>query len=206
MIRLDVAAAGSGPVWMEFPRMGGLSLLAHYADASTEAAARTAARRALPIKDEGEDLESWIVRARARLLSLGFERLSRMEDLDAALSGAMQVLYVQSLSRSLVEDWKGVGDVDGAPLDFSAEAMDALFLQYPDFIDQFDTRITRPLKMVREEGNGSAPSRNGSPAGARKSAGTARGKASAARKAAGSKTPSSPKTPRRSARRSKTNP
>lgn len=90
--------------------------------------------------------------------------------LAVALAGGASVeeatlATVKAIARRVIKDWNGVGDADGNPVSPDPERIDQLLDIWPLY-DAFNARFCGPALMLVSEGNGSAPSRNGTSAGA----------------------------------------
>ena len=87
-------------------------------------------------------------------------------DHDAAYAvGLSSVVSLTEIAMRCVSSWSGVGDADGAALPLSRESMSAL-LQDQFWFRLLSEALLAPLHEVAQEGNASAPSPNGAPAGA----------------------------------------
>jgi hypothetical protein len=82
------------------------------------------------------------------------------------------VALVRALGRIGIRDWEGVGDADGNPMPPTPERIDAL-LDLPPLYDAFERDHVGPALLLDEEKNASAPSPNGTSAGASDTAGPA---------------------------------
>ena len=72
----------------------------------------------------------------------------------------------RAVARVAIRDWKGVGDDNGLPIPLSPEGIDALLDLWPIF-EASQTRFVGRAVILEQEKNGSAPSPNGTSAGAR---------------------------------------
>lgn len=118
-------------------------------------------------------------------------------DVAAATGNA---LLVTALAMKAIVAWEGIEGPDGAALDPTPDNISRLMTQRPSCADGFWARYGLPLWQREQEGNGSAPSRNGTSAaapGTAKAAKTSKG--GSARKSARAKTART--SPRRSARK-----
>ena len=88
----------------------------------------------------------------------------------------MALVMAKAVARRVVIEWEGVGDADGAPVSVTPEGIDALLEIWPVF-EAFQTRCLAPRLMLDAEKNASAPSPNGTSAGASATARPARGRA-----------------------------
>jgi hypothetical protein len=87
----------------------------------------------------------------------------------------------KAVARRVVTGWEGVGDADGKPVPVTPEGIDALLDIWPVF-EAFQTRCLAPHLMLEQEKNASAPSPNGTSAGAKATAKPARTRARTARR------------------------
>ena len=83
------------------------------------------------------------------------------------------------LAAEVVHDWYGLVDEDGAEIDFDPELVAAV-MSDPIVLQAFREQYLTRLLYVRDEGNGSTPSQNGTSGAART---TAKGARSTARRA-----------------------
>jgi hypothetical protein len=91
------------------------------------------------------------------------------------------VIFGRVLAERAILDWEGVGDADGNPAAVSPESIAALLDIWPIF-ERFQMGyVARGLELEQEK-NASAPSPNGSTAGAKGTAPRARKPAKPARK------------------------
>ncbi len=89
-----------------------------------------------------------------------------LDDLDDNSPREMlAVTMAQAVARRIVVDWTGVGDGDGNPLPVTPEGIDALLNIWPVF-EAFQDKVLGPYLVLDAEKNGSAPSPNGTTAGA----------------------------------------
>lgn len=86
-----------------------------------------------------------------------------------------------AVARVAITDWRGVGDLDGNPLAISPEAISALIAMPAMRAAFFDGYVKKALAVVAEK-KGSAPSPNGTSAGAPITAAPARGSAKTVRR------------------------
>ncbi|KGJ21471.1 hypothetical protein [Paracoccus sanguinis] len=77
----------------------------------------------------------------------------------------LAVTMAQAVARRIVVDWTGVGDDDGNPLPVTPEGIDALLNIWPVF-EAFQEKVLGPYLVLDAEKNASAPSPNGTMAGA----------------------------------------
>ena len=82
---------------------------------------------------------------------------------DDAAPNARALALAKALGQRAVLDWNGVGDADGNPILPSLEAISALLDLYP-FFDAFNDKYAAKGLLLSAEGNGSAPSPNGTSA------------------------------------------
>ena len=80
---------------------------------------------------------------------------------DEAIAFAM----AKALARLAILDWDGVGDMDGAPLAVSPDAVDALLDVFALF-EAFQLEYVTPGLQLEQEKNASASSPSGTSAGA----------------------------------------
>ncbi|MHA3791453.1 hypothetical protein [Rhizorhabdus histidinilytica] len=78
---------------------------------------------------------------------------------DEAIEIGGDAFSLELIRRGILE-WRGVGDLDGNPIDVTPEAVD-IFLSDPRRFDACDLRYVMPFALEQREGNGSA----GSPSG-----------------------------------------
>jgi hypothetical protein len=83
----------------------------------------------------------------------------------SASNETIAVTMAKALARLVVLDWEGVGDTDGVPVPVTPEGIDALLDILPLF-EAFQLRYVSRGLLLEEEKNGSAPSANGTSAGA----------------------------------------
>lgn len=81
-------------------------------------------------------------------------------------AGLAHDLMVRALARYLVTDWEGVFDAEGTPLAFDAALLPQL-MAIEDVAAAFWWHVLKPERERIAEGNASAPSPNGTLAGAR---------------------------------------
>jgi hypothetical protein len=89
------------------------------------------------------------------------------------------VALAKAVGRIAILDWQGVGDGEGEPVDPSPEYIDAVLDLWPIF-QAFQIGYVSKGLVLAEEGNGSAPSPNGTSAAAPPSAKPARAAATSA--------------------------
>lgn len=88
--------------------------------------------------------------------------------LDAASAdgrAAQAVALAKAVAEIALIAWEGIGDAEGNPVDPSPETIHALFDLWPIY-RAFTDGYLGPWLLLREEGNGSAPSPTGISAGA----------------------------------------
>ncbi|MAQ11589.1 MAG: hypothetical protein CMQ11_17490 [Gammaproteobacteria bacterium] len=89
-----------------------------------------------------------------------------LDSLDAeAPKEVLAVAMAQAVARRVVIDWTGVGDDDGNPIPVTPEGIDALLNIWPVF-EAFQEKALGPHLVLDAEKNASAPSPNGTSAGA----------------------------------------
>lgn len=103
--------------------------------------------------------------------------------------GLSELMTAVELGVLLIEDWEGVGDEYGAAQPPERRWILQLFLLHPAIRTKFWHAAFGHRFQEEAEGNGSALSPTGSPAGARTTASAAANSKAPARKAAGSKRP-----------------
>ena len=84
---------------------------------------------------------------------------------DDASNETIAVVMAKAVARLAVADWEGVGDADGEPVSVTPEGIDALLDVLPIF-EAFQLRYVSKGLLLEEEKNVSAPSPNGTSAGA----------------------------------------
>jgi hypothetical protein len=99
-------------------------------------------------------------------------------------AGASEAELALALAKAMagvaILDWEGVGDADGKPIPVTAEAAAALIDVWPLF-EAFQARYVAKGLLLDQEKNASAPSPNGTSAGATATARPARRRARTAR-------------------------
>lgn len=86
---------------------------------------------------------------------------------DEALSSGISLLVFNvELCMRCVSHWEGIGDENGEPLPLTRENVASL-LKDPAIYELISSVLTARLVTLDQEGNASAPSPNGAPAGAR---------------------------------------
>lgn len=100
---------------------------------------------------------------------------------DGASKEEQALVMAKAVARRVVTGWEGVGDADGKPVPVTPEALDALLDIWPVF-EAFQTRCLAPHLVLDAEKNASAPSQNGTSAGAKATARPARARARTARR------------------------
>lgn len=118
---------------------------------------------------------SWLdlghdVRVRVAPLTTSLMAAARSDPAVAALpEGAsnetIAVAMAKALARLVVLEWEGVGDAEGNPVPVTPEGIDALLDILPIF-EAFQLRYVSKGLLLEAEKNGSAPSPNGTSAGA----------------------------------------
>ena len=118
---------------------------------------------------------SWLdlghdVRVRVAPLTTSLMAAARSDAAVAALpEGAsnetIAVTMAKALARLVVLEWEGVGDAEGNPVPITPEGIDALLDILPIF-EAFQLRYVSKGLLLEAEKNGSAPSPNGTSAGA----------------------------------------
>jgi hypothetical protein len=92
----------------------------------------------------------------------------------------LALAMAQAVARRAVLDWEGVGDAEGRPLPVTPEGVDALLEVWPIF-EAFQLGYVAKGLVLEQEKNVSAPSPNGTSAGASATARPARRRARTAR-------------------------
>ena len=93
---------------------------------------------------------------------------------------ALALAMAKAVARRAVLDWEGVGDAEGRPLPVTPEGIDALLEVWPIF-EAFQIAYVAKGLVLEQEKNASAPSPNGTSAGATATARPARPRARTAR-------------------------
>lgn len=101
--------------------------------------------------------------------------------MDAAMREALALAMARAIAQAVILDWEGVGDDEGNPLPPTPDGITALLDLRPMF-EAFQVCVVAPGMMLWSEKNGSAPSRNGTTAGAPITAPRARDAAATARR------------------------
>ena len=91
------------------------------------------------------------------------------------------LVMAKAVARRVVTGWEGVGDADGNPVPVTPEGVDALLDIWPVF-EAFQTRCLAAHLMLDAEKKASAPSPNGTSAGATPIARPAKARARTARR------------------------
>lgn len=99
------------------------------------------------------------------------------EDTDDGTAGA---ILGRAIMQHAIEEWEGVADERGRPLKITREAIEALLEDFTLWT-ALQERYIGPALEFQDEGNGSAPSPNGSSEGAPDTAKPARSSAKNAR-------------------------
>lgn len=84
---------------------------------------------------------------------------------EGASNETIAVTMAKVLARLVVLEWEGVGDAEGNPVPITPEGIDALLDILPIF-EAFQLRYVSKGLLLEAEKNGSAPSPNGTSAGA----------------------------------------
>jgi hypothetical protein len=84
---------------------------------------------------------------------------------EGASNETIAVTMAKALARLVVLEWEGVGDAEGNPVHVTPEGIDALLDILPLF-EAFQLRYVSKGLLLEAEKNGSAPSPNGTSAGA----------------------------------------
>ena len=100
----------------------------------------------------------------------------------AASEAELALVLAKAMAAIAILDWEGVGDVDGKPIPVTPEAAAALMDLWPLF-EAFQARYVARGLLLDHEKNVSAPSPNGTSAGATATAKPARRRARTARAA-----------------------
>jgi hypothetical protein len=92
--------------------------------------------------------------------------LAEVDDIDTSASDpAWQVEFGKALARQVIVAWDGICGADDKPLPVTPEAINALLDMHP-IHECFRLLVLMPALVLVSEGNGSAPSPDGSSAGA----------------------------------------
>ncbi len=91
------------------------------------------------------------------------------------------IAMAKAVARRVVTAWAGVGDADGDAVDVTPDGLDALLDIWVIF-DAFQSKFLAGRFLLESEKNGSAPSLNGTSAGAIGTATPAKARAKTARK------------------------
>lgn len=108
----------------------------------------------------------------------GSARLQKMVEEDAS-NEALSICLAKEVARLALDEWEGISDEDGKPMDPSPEAIDAALEIWPLF-EAFQLKYMAAALLKEREKNGSAPSQNGTSAGAMATAKAARSRAKSA--------------------------
>jgi hypothetical protein len=118
---------------------------------------------------------SWLdlghdVRVRVAPLTTSLMAAARSDPAVAALpegvsNETIAVTMAKALARLVVLEWEGVGNAEGDPVPVTPEGIDALLDILPIF-EAFQLRYVSKGLLLEAEKNGSAPSPNGTSAGA----------------------------------------
>lgn len=84
---------------------------------------------------------------------------------EAAANDAAGEAVSRELIRQGIEAWEGIGDAAGVPAEVTPETVD-LFLADVALFNAADSKYVAPFVLAQAEKNGSAPSPNGTSAGA----------------------------------------
>lgn len=79
-----------------------------------------------------------------------------VQDAGVDLTGPAELVGIEmtkALARTVIEEWDGVGDADGNPIDISPEGIDALLDVWQVF-DAFQNAVTAPHLLLEQEKNG----------------------------------------------------
>lgn len=106
---------------------------------------------------------------------------ARRAEADGAEDEDVSVAFVTAVAVEAIIAWEGVGDEKGKPAPVSPDYVAAMMGEYPIFRAFQTDYVATGLALV-EEGNGSAPSPDGTTAGARNTAATAKRSARPARR------------------------
>ena len=106
------------------------------------------------------------------------ERLEKMIEEDAS-NQALSICLAKEVARLALDEWEGICDEDGKPMEPAPEAIDAALDVWPVF-EAFQLKYMAPALLKEQEKNGSAPSQNGTSAGAKTTAKGARSRAKSA--------------------------
>lgn len=110
------------------------------------------------------------VRLRVRPLTTALMAAARSDPSVTALpedagNETIAVVMAKALAKLTVEDWEGVGDEAGEPLQLTPEGLDALLDVVPLF-EAFQLRYVSKALLLDEEKNACTPSPSGTSAGA----------------------------------------
>ncbi|WP_028714368.1 hypothetical protein [Paracoccus sp. J55] len=108
----------------------------------------------------------------------GSARLQKMVEEDAS-NEALSICLAKEVARLALDEWEGICDEDGKPMEPSPEAIDAALDIWPVF-EGFQLKYMAAAMLREQEKNGSAPSQNGTSAGATATAKAARSRAKSA--------------------------
>ncbi|MDQ1078009.1 hypothetical protein [Pseudoroseomonas cervicalis] len=156
MFRLTLSTA---PRWLELSH--GIRVeVRPLTTAIVEAAAAEALKRVAAIQVEAQAAE----KAGQPLDSTAFNGAN-----SSALDGMWNQHRAEALARYGIIRWEGLAGDDGGPLPVSPAAIEA-FAAHPVLAKEFIKLYAQPVNEVVEEGNGSAPSSDGSTEGAESTA------------------------------------
>ena len=105
----------------------------------------------------------------------GSDRIEKMVE-DNASNQALSICLAKEVARLALDEWEGISDEDGKPMEPSPEAIDAALEVWPLF-EAFQMQYMAVALLKEQEKNGSAPSQNGTSAGATVTAKGARSRA-----------------------------
>lgn len=110
------------------------------------------------------------VRLRLLPLTTGLMAAARSDPAVRAVAGGedrdlQAITMAKAVARRAVIDWEGIGNAEGEPIAPSPEGIDALLDIWPVF-EAFQMGYVAKGLLLAQEGNGFAPSPNGTSAGA----------------------------------------
>lgn len=111
---------------------------------------------------------------------MGSARHDMIGTADDASVEEVSIAFGKAVARRVIRDWEGIGDEDDKPLPVTPEHVDALLDHYRAFEGWQNEYMAKFLRLESEK-NGSAPSPNGTSAGATPTARRARKPAQSAR-------------------------
>lgn len=133
------------PIWVELIPGEGERAAVEVLAAPARRAAKRAAHRSSGALLEGVDSDA---------AKQDFELLAQVGE-----------AFGTSLLRARILDWRGIGDLDGVPVPFSAAALEA-FLDDETLYEAAYAKLVTPELLKEAEKNGLSPSQNGTGAGA----------------------------------------